>query len=64
MLVFHLDYSRHEDCLVIIVSVGEHETRTEFGVFCSVVWFRNMPFCFWNQIIVSTKFCCCILCGL
>lgn len=30
----------------------------------SVVWFRNMSFCFWNQIILSAKFCCCILCGL
>jgi len=38
MLVFHLDDSRHEDCLVIIVLVSEHETRTEFGVFF-VVWF-------------------------
>jgi len=33
MLIFHPDDSRHEDCLVIIVSVSEHETLTEFGFF-------------------------------
>ena len=65
MLVFHLDDSHHEDCLVIVVSISEHETRTEFGVyfifffiiifFGSVVWFTNMPFCFWSRIIVSAK---------
>jgi len=39
MLVFHLDDSRHEDCLVI-VSISEHETRTEFGggVFFFFLW--------------------------
>jgi hypothetical protein len=37
MLVFHLDGSRREDSLDIIVCVSEHKNREKFGDFCSVV---------------------------